>query len=195
MKTLLFNPFKRYNERQLLLFGLATASIGIVFATLTNTHFDGVMDTHFGKSVSFKTALLQSLINCISVLLIFYPMGKWINSKTRLIDIINLSLIIKIPSYFLMLLNINGWAYNKSETFLEVFADPFNIQLTSEIVSFIAISALFAIFAFVWLIILFYNGLKEAIHLKGLKHIILFVIAIIVAEIISKGLLTFLWKI
>src|SRR5690606_2013596 len=115
---------KRYSERQLLVFGGVTTIVGIVFASLTNTHFDGVLDTHFGKDVSLKTAVLQSLINSVSILLVFYPLGKWINSKTRLIDIFNVSLILKIPAFFMMPLNINNWAALQSEPFLESLSDP-----------------------------------------------------------------------
>jgi len=189
MKTLLFNPFERYSERQLLFFGLITAIAGIVCAWLTNTHFDGVLDTHFGKDVSLKTAVLQSLINSVSIVLVFYPVGKWINSKTRLIDIFNISLIVKIPAYFMMPLNINGWAYSKSEPLLAAISDPFALQFTPEIILFLTITSLLAILVFVWLVVLLYNGFKVATNLKGTKHIIMFIVAIIVSEIVSKVLL------
>tara|TARA_R110002072_G_scaffold72354_2_gene173023 strand:+ start:7086 stop:7664 length:579 start_codon:yes stop_codon:yes gene_type:complete len=192
MKTLLFNPFARYSEQQLLLFGLMTAIAGVVFASLTNTHFDGVLDTHFGQNVAFKTAAFQSIINIVSIVLVFYPVGKWINSKTRLIDIFNLSLIVKIPAYFMMPLNINNWAYLKTEPLLEAVSNPFNLQFTPEIILFLSISSLLAIGVFVWLIILFYNGFKVATNLKETKHIIMFILAIIVAEIVSKVLLMIL---
>jgi hypothetical protein len=189
MKTLLFNPFKRYSELQLLAFGLITAIVGVVCASLTNTHFDGVLDTHFGKDVSLKTAALQSIINSISIILVFYPVGKWINSKTRLIDIFNISLIVKIPAYFMMPLNINNWAYLKTEPLLEAVSDPFALQFTPEMILFLALSSILAILIFVWLIVLLYNGFKVATNLKGTKHIIMFIIAIIVSEIVSKVLL------
>jgi len=192
MKTLLFNPFKRYSERQLLLFGGITAVVGVVCASLTNTHFDGVLDTHFGKDVSLKTAAIQSIINIISIVLIFYPMGKLINSKTRVIDIINLSLIVKIPAYFMMPLNINNWAYLKTEPLLNSLSDPFNLQFTTELTLFLAISTILALLVFVWLIVLLFNGFKVATNLKATKHIIMFIIAIIVAEIVSKVLLSLL---
>ncbi|MCR9183074.1 MAG: hypothetical protein NXH73_09115 [Flavobacteriaceae bacterium] len=192
MKTFLFNPFKRYSEQQLLLFGGVTAIFGVVFASLTNTHFDGVLDTHFGHTVTFKTAAFQSIINIVSIVLVFYPAGKWINSKTRLIDIFNLSLIIKIPAYFMMPLNINNWAYLKTEPLLEAVSNPFNLQFTPEMILFLALSSILAIGVFVWLIILLYNGFKVATNLKETKHIILFILAIIVAEIVSKVLLMIL---
>jgi hypothetical protein len=186
MKTLLFNPFKRYSELQLLAFGLITALAGVVCASLTNTHFDGVLDTHFGKDVSLETAAFQSLINSVSIVLVFYPLGKWINSKTRLIDIFNISLIIKIPAYFLLPLNINGWAYSKVEPLI---SDPFALQFTPDMILFLAISSILGLLVLVWLIVLLYNGFKIATNLKGSKHIIMFIIAIIVSEIVSKLLL------
>tara|TARA_R110000850_G_scaffold16697_1_gene51698 strand:+ start:37537 stop:38115 length:579 start_codon:yes stop_codon:yes gene_type:complete len=192
MKTLLFNPFKKYSERQLLVFGLITTLAGVVFATLTNIHFDGVLDTHFGKQVALKTAALQSLINIVSIVVVFYPLGKWINPKTRLIDIFNISLIVKIPAYLMMPLNINNWAYSQTEPLLGAMANPFNLQLTQEMILFLIISSFLAILVFVWLIILLYNGFKVATNLKETKHIIMFILAIIVAEIVSKVLLIIL---
>jgi len=192
MKTLLFNPFKRYSERQLLVFGGVTTIVGIVFASLTNTHFDGVLDTHFGKDVSLKTAVLQSLINSVSILLVFYPLGKWINSKTRLIDIFNVSLILKIPAFFMMPLNINNWAALQSEPFLESLSDPLKLQFTNELILFLALTSILGLVILAWLIILLYNGFKVATNLKGTNHLIMFIIAIIVSEIVSKVLLIFL---
>lgn len=189
MKTLLFNPFKKYSEQQLLVFGGILAIAGIVFATMTNTHFDGLLDAHFGKQVSLKTAALQSIINIVSIVGVFYPLGKWINPKTRLIDIFNISLIVKIPAYFMMPLNINGWAYSKTEPLLQAMANPFNLQFTQEMILFLIISSILAILVFVWLIVLLYNGFKVATNLKETKHIGMFIIAIIVAEIVSKVLL------
>lgn len=192
MKTLLFNPFKKYSEHQLLIFGFIMAVAGVVFATMTNTHFDGVLDAHFGKQVSIKTAVLQSVINIVSIVVVFYPLGKWINSKTRLIDIFNLSLIVKVPAYFMMPLNINDWAYSKTEPLLKAMAHPFNLQFTPETIVFLIISSILALLVFVWLIVLLYNGFKVATNLKGTKHIIMFIIAIIVTEIVSKVLLMIL---
>lgn len=192
MKTLLFNPFKRYSEQQLLFFGGITAIIGVVFAWLTNTHFDGVLDTHFGKNVSLKTAVLQSLINSVSIVLVFYPLGKWINSKTRLIDIFNVSLIVKIPAFFMMPLNINNWAALQSEPFLESLSDPLKLQFTNELILFLALTSILGLVILAWLIILLYNGFKVATNLKGTNHLIMFIIAIIVSEIVSKVLLIFL---
>ncbi len=192
MKTLLFNPFKKYSERQLLLFGLITAIAGIVFASLTNTHFDGVLDIHFGKNVILKTTVLQSIINIVSIVSVFYSLGKWINSKTRLIDIFNLSLIVKIPGYLMMPMNINGWAYSKTEPLMEAISNPFNLQFTPEMILFLILSSILAILVFSWLVVLLYNGFKVATNLKETKHIIMFIIAIIVSEVVSKVLLMIL---
>lgn len=189
MKIVLFNPFARYSERQLLLFGLLTALLGVVTASLTNTHFDGVLDTHFGLDVSLKTAILQSVINTVSIVLVFYPLGKWINSKTRWIDIFNLSLIVKIPGYLMMPLNMNNWAYLKTEPLLAADSNPYDLQFTQELILFLLITAVLALLVFVWLIVLFYNGFKVATNLKGTKHIVMFILAIIFSEIISKVLL------
>ncbi len=189
MKTLLFNPFKKYSEQKLLLFGGIMAIAGVVFAVLTNTHFDGVLDVHFGENVTIKTAVLQSIINSVSLVLVFYPLGKWINSKTRLIDIFNISLLVKIPWYFMMPLNSNGWAYSKTEPLLEAASNPFNLQFTPEMILFLSLSSILAILVFVWLVVLLYNGFKVATNLKGTKHVIMFILAIIVAEIVSKVLL------
>lgn len=191
MKTLLFNPFVRYSERQLLVFGFITAIAGVVLASMTNTHFDGVLDTHFGLDVSLKTAILQSVINTVSIVLVFYPLGKWINSKTRWIDIFNLSLIVKIPGYLMMPLNMNNWAYLKTEPLLAAVSNPYDLHFTQELILFLLITAVLALLVFVWLIVLFYNGFKVATNLKGSKHIIMFILAIIVSEIISKVLLLF----
>ncbi len=189
MKTLLFNPFKKYSERPLLIFGLITSIAGVVIATLTNTHFDGVLDTHFAKKVSLTTAGLESLCNLFSIVLVFFILGKFINSKTRFIDILNLALIVKIPAYFLTPLNYNNWIHTKTFHLMDTLGNPLIPNLSpTDLLILIGVGAA-SLVVLTWFIIVLYNGFKIATNLKTTAHKVLFVVGIIAAEIISKILI------
>ncbi|WP_339610406.1 YIP1 family protein [uncultured Planktosalinus sp.] len=189
MKTTLFNPFKKYTEYQLVFIGLITAGLGILAASYTNTHFDGVLDTHFANDVSLITACIESLFNLLSIVVVFFILGKFINSKTRLIDIVNLALIVKIPAYFLLPLNINNWIHTKTFHLLEAFGNPTKINFSNtDIFILIGVGAA-SLVVLIWFFVLLYNGFKIAVNLKTTKHKILFVAGIILAEITSKTLI------
>lgn len=189
MKTILFNPFKKYNEHQLLIVGIMTAGLGIIGASLTNTHFDGVLDTHFAKEVSLTTAGLESLFNLLSIVLVFFILGKFINPKTRFIDIFNLALIVKIPAYFLAPLNYNNWIHTKTFHLMDSLGNPLISNLSpTDLFILIGVGAA-SLVVLTWFIVLLYNGFKIATNLKTTGHKVLFVTGIIAAEIISKILI------
>lgn len=189
MKTLLFNPFIRYSEKQLLVTGILTATVGVFLATVTNTHFDGVLDTHFGENVTLITAASESLINTLSIVVVFFVLGKIINRKTRFIDILNIALIVKIPAYFLALFNINNWMHTATGGFMKNMANPMEVEFSTNDIVLLFFFSLVGFAVLAWLVTLLYNGFKIATNLKGIKHIIMFILAIIVSEIISKVLL------
>ena len=79
MKTLLLKPFERYSEKQLLLIGFLAFAVGIVLAKLFNTHFDGVLDTHFSDNVSWAQSAFNNSVNVIVLTLMLFLAGKIIN--------------------------------------------------------------------------------------------------------------------
>src|SRR5699024_2038741 len=107
MKTILFNPFKRYQANNLLLAGIAATIAGFILAGLFNTHYDGIVDVHFGMNINFWYPLLENTVNIVILTLFLYFVGMYLNRKTRLIDIFTTCLVARTPLYILPLFNIN----------------------------------------------------------------------------------------
>jgi hypothetical protein len=190
MKSLFINPFEKIQENSLLSIGVFAMLIGSFVGFTYNARFDGLLDLHFVQKTHFSIVILDNLINSTSAILILFSLAKYINSKTRLIDIITTILIGRIPFYILPFFNTNGYISSTANKILEVIQNP---QITNTIsFSTYAIITLFlitAIIFMIWSILLFYNGFKVACHLKTYTHSLIFTGGIFLSEIVTKVLI------
>ena len=115
MKTLLFNPFKRYSEKELLLVGVTFTLFGSFLGAIFNGRFDGVLDLHFVNSATFIQVLLDNVINVFCLVVFLFLSAKYINRKTRLIDILTTSMVARIPYYLVVFANVNDTIREASE--------------------------------------------------------------------------------
>jgi hypothetical protein len=189
MKILLFKPFEKYSEKTLLLVGVFFTLLGSFFGYVFNTRFDGVIDVHIVPHTLFYQALLDNLINIFCLVLFLYVSTKYINNKTRLIDILNTALVARAPFYLLPFFNMNGVIEKASADVIQ-FAKPELIgQISSSNLLLLIVFGIIAILFLVWYISLLFNGFKVASNAKGKTPIILFVISLLLAEVLSKFLI------
>lgn len=106
--NILLNPFERYSEKSLLVFGITFTLFGSAVAYLMKARFDGVFDMHLVENISFIDPFLDNILNIFTLVLLFVLFGKSINHKTRWIDILSVAIVARIPFYLLPLLNIGG---------------------------------------------------------------------------------------
>lgn len=189
MKSLLFQPFEKYSEKTLLLLGIIFTLIGSFIAYAFNIRFDGVLDVHIVSDALWYQTLIDNLINIFCLIIFLYSSAKYINKKTRIIDIITTSIIARIPLYLLPLINIKNTVNQATEDIIQLI----NPELINEIpISSLLIVTGFGIIAIlfvVWFIALLFNGFKVASNAKGKFSVILFSISLILAEILSKFLI------
>jgi hypothetical protein len=189
MKTLLFKPFEKYSEKTLLLVGVIFTLIGSFVAYTINIRFDGVFDVHIVSNTFFYQALLDNLVNIFCLIIFLYISTKYINRKTRLIDILTTSMVARVPFYLLPFLNINGVISRASEDIIQ-FANPELIsQITFSNLLIITVFGIITILFLVWYVSLLFNGFKVASNAKGKVSIILFIISLLFAETLSKFLI------
>ncbi|MNK16392.1 hypothetical protein D3C87_345560 [compost metagenome] len=184
MKKLLFNPFEKYSELHLLLVGVIITIIGSLSAFYFNGRFDGAIDLHFGSGVTLWEPFIDNAINIVSLFIFLFILGRIINNKTRSIDILTTILIARLPFYLLTLINGNGIIKN-IETKIDPL-NPYNITFTPLEIAILLVFALVTLLFLVWFIALLYNGFKTATNIKTTQHKILFAVAILLAEILSK---------
>ena len=191
MKTLILNPFQRYSEKKILLFGIPITIIGSFFGWYFNARFDGVIDLHFVKSILPFQPFFDNLIALFCLNLVLIGLGKYFNPKTRSIDILATTTIARTPIYLLTIFNVNNSIFNISQRLL--------LATQSKKIEAIAIAdlvvvlffAMLSMAAIAWFFIILWNGFKTATNAKGIQSIVLFVIAIIIAEIINKVFIYF----
>ena len=189
MKTVLLKPFEVYSEKKLLIIGTIVTILGSLSASYFNVRYDGAIDLHFVNNTTLYQPFIDNIINIISLCIPLFIVGKIINNKTRIIDIITVILISRIPFYIISLFNINNIVFNASKKLISINPAEKIAQIKNIEWFIIIMSAILTITALIWFISLLFNGYKIATNAKGGKSIFLFVISIIIAEIISKIIL------
>lgn len=189
---ILFNPFEKYSEKTLLIFGISATLLGSLVGYLMNARFDGIIDMHLVQGARFQNILLDNLINTLVLFILFFAFGKIINPKTRAIDMLNVSMICRIPMYLVALGNIGGYLERATQNIMEG-VDLDNLQNMPEFelldLLVILIFSILSIGFLIWMIVLFWKGFKTATNTKRTRDIILFIILFIVAEVLSKYLI------
>lgn len=186
---LLFNPFGIYSEKQLLVSGILITAAGSLLGALLNVTFDGVLDVHQYET-DFLTSLKENGINVACIFIVLFVLGKLINRKTRAIDILNTSMVSRFPQYISavitalpLLKRIEDEIINHQDDLQHLNFKPLDLALL-----FVISMLLLTITAYY--IVLLVNGFKTAVNAKKWQHFVGFAAALIIAEIISKLLIS-----
>jgi glucan phosphoethanolaminetransferase (alkaline phosphatase superfamily) len=189
MKNLLLNPFEKYSEQKLLPTGILALLIGASVTYMLKCKFIGVLKVTFIDDASIEQSIFDSIIIAGCLTLLLFLAAKYIYTKTRLIDIIVTVLIGYIPFYLLTLFNIKDTIQITTENLMKHATPELANQLPMDDLIIIIIFGFISIFIIIWFIILLYNGFKTATNAKGNKPKIIFGIAILLADIISRILI------
>jgi len=192
MKTILFRPFERYSEKTLVIVGVAFTLIGSFLGAVFHGRFDGVLDMHFVPSTSFNQVLLDNAINIFCLVLFLFLSAKYINNKTRLIDILTVAMVARIPYYFMVFGNINNTMSKASEEIMQLVNPEMVEQVGTSSLLLVIGFGLISIVFLIRYIALLHNGFKVASNAKGNTPIALFILSILLAEVLSKVLIHYL---
>lgn len=192
MKTILFHPFERYSERILLSVGLAAAALAVVAGSYFDVRYDGVLDLHFAPDSTAKDLAIDLTVDLGSLFVFLFAAAKWINRKTRAIDILSTVLVAKIPMYLPVFLNAGGKMTVIGEDIMEQANAQQSFSLDALSMTVLIVFIILLLLFMVWSVALLYNGYKIAAHAKGGTAVILFIAALLLAEIASKILLHFI---
>lgn len=187
--TIFWNPFKCYETKKMLVLGLVFFFIGSWLASQFDFTFDGVLDLHSVAKVNLVRALQENAINVALLSVLVFVVGIIINSRTRVVDVLNAVLIFRIPFYVAILFSSIPFVRKAQEGILENLKDLSHFQLEAlQIITLLAFS-LVILLLLTYAIILLFNGFKTATNAKTWQHYILFAVALLVAEIVSKILI------
>ncbi|CAM3650256.1 YIP1 family protein [Flavobacterium gelidilacus] len=182
----LLNPFEKYSEKQLLIFGILFLLFGSFLGYQFNALFDSILHISFPDSISFINHLLQNIALTLILTFFLFALGKYFNSKTRFIDILNSSLIARIPFYLTTLANINDASSTISNKLLESLNDLKNITISTQDYFVLFLTSILSLVGIIGLSILLWNGFKTATNAKTTKQIVLFILVILIANFASS---------
>lgn len=188
----MLRPFEVIQEKQLLLIGLLLLVLASIFAFLTHTRFDGVLDMHLTNQIEWYQPFLDNSINTLCLTLFLYLLSLLQPTKARIIDLLNVALICRIPLYFNLLTNIGGINLETTEFIVDNLSNPLAIKELPLINLFVlGIGTLLALGALVVMGFLIYSGYKNATNVKKASHLALLVVVVLLAEVSSKLLVYF----
>lgn len=186
MNKNLSNPFEIHSEQTLISVGSLGLIIASTLAYFLSVRFDGFIDMHFAENVTLAQPFIDNIINVLCSVVVFFALGKYLNKKTRVVDILAISLVSRLPFYPLILVNINDLMATATKVVVEN-ANPENIaNIPPSSLAIILIFALVALGGLIWSIILLYRGFKIATNSKGNSAVGYFVVALILTEFLSK---------
>lgn len=175
----LLNPFTR-------IAGWKAFFIGLLFALLAGLGglkgiwFDGVLDAHPAPNIPFYWAYVMQAVNIISIAAVMWVVAIIISRNFRFVDILGTMTLARAP----MLLMVPLIALLS----LAAGSDPL-VKSTLTLVA-----GLLVLIVWLWYIVLMYNGMRVSCNVKGWKFAVLFAVGIVIAETVSKVLLSLLMK-
>jgi len=183
---LLINPFKRIAGWQAFGIGLAFVMLTGIIGFYSNINFDGVLDMHFGNKITLLSSFIVLAIDIVSIVAVMSLVGLFISKSFRFVDILGTMTLARAP---FLILAIMGF-FTVSPDLSQIATNPYIIfnSPTFLILMFLTIPVL------VWNITLLYNALKVSCDVKGTKLTLNFIIALFIAEIMSKILIYYITK-
>jgi hypothetical protein len=173
----LYNPFTRIAGLQSLLWGLLIMLVTAFFGGLNNVHFDGVIDIHAGMPAPMLLFFLEVFVSWL-LFSVFLLIAATIlsPSKVRAVDIFGTQAFAKYPYLIVSLIS-----------FIPYFRFEFHgmPDLTASLIFFGLLTIVFTI----WTVVLMYNAYSVSANLTGVKAIVSFIVALMIAEVLFKILM------
>ena len=186
--TLLFNPFVYIAGGKALGLGLAAILVASLLGSLSNTHFDGVLDTHMGAHAPLWFFLAEGLVDWLSLAVVLLAAGKLISRTAfRAVDVIGTQALARWPTLLVSLVTLPPGVQRFTNDLVQQFLKPgqgghFN---PADAVVF-GIAVVVMIPALCWMIYLMYKAYSVSCNVKGAKGIGTFIAGLILAEAVSK---------
>lgn len=180
LKEWLLNPFQRIAGAEALLTGLAIMLLSACIAWASNTHFDGVLDVHAGgHRLPGWMYFLEPVLAWTCALFVFFIVARiGAGSRFRLIDLAGTLALSRAPMLLTAPLGF----------FVPDNVDPLNPGPA------VLISILPIIIVTIWVVTLMFQAFRVSVNPKGSRRVLLFVVALILAEIVSKLVFLSLYK-
>jgi hypothetical protein len=194
--TLLFNPFVYIAGAPALGLGVASILLAGLIASVSHTHFDGVLDVHSGAGAPFGFFLAEGLIDWVCVALTLWLLGK-ISSRAafRPLDLWGTQALARWPYLLISVVTLPSGFQRFRKVILAAVTQPgTNLAIDPWDAIVFCVAALAMLPLICWIVALMYQSYSVSCHIKGGRAIGTFIAGLILAEILSKMALYELFK-
>jgi hypothetical protein len=195
--TWLFRPFERISEFKAFGIGAAALLLSGILNFFGHTHFDGVLDVHLQSQESpLSLFIYESMIDWLTLALLLFLSGLLFSkSAIRFIDVFATQAMARWP---LLITSIAAMLiphehvvnYLLSKAFGAV-AQTVSVVRGYEYILF-GLLILLVLANSIWMIVLMFRGFCIACNLKGNKGLAIFICTLLLAEGLSKYLISLL---
>ncbi len=186
MKKWLFNPFVYVAGSKALAMGLLAMVAAAGAGYFTSSHFDGVLHMSPGISTPLWIFLAEQIVCWLSVTaMLLAGAALFSPSRTRLVDMAGTQALARWPAIIIGLLGAGVHAPK----------DLTPAAIADSITPVTIICAVLSLTFVVWMVALFYNAFKVSANMKGGKGVAVFVISLLLADFLSRIILSQLYKI
>ena len=196
LRQWLFNPFKFVAGFKALLIGLAIIVVAAFVGSLSNTHFDGVLDVHTGQQAPLWFFLAEGFIDWISLAVPLFIFALFISrSSLRIIDVFGTQALARWPALLTALAMYPPANQRITEYFMAQLTQAAAETTIGpvDIIIFV-IAMIVTLLVIIWMIALMYRSYSVSCNVKGPKAIGTFIAALVIGEILSKVLIISLYK-
>lgn len=183
----LFSPLEHFSDRILLITGLAASVAGLGLSVGFDVAQDGILDLHIAR-LPFQTHLLFLTGNVILTALSLFLAGRVINSGTRLIDMVKVTMIARIPLYLAIPFIGNRAMVSLSERLVKQTTGTSFPQLEGPDMALLLLLSLVSVLFLAGFFVLLVNGFRVAANAKKWQHYLLLAAVILATEVLSKFL-------
>lgn len=192
----LFDPFRIVAGSKALILGIVILLIAAFVGSLSNTHFDGVLDFHTGLKAPAWLFLAESLIDWLCmVLFLFFSALIVSQSQWRFIDILGTQALSRWPTLLTALVMLPEANHRFVEYLMSMLGQSSveaTLNPTDAVIFFVA--TIIGILVIIWMVALMYKAYAVCCNVKGAKAVVTFTVSLILAEIVSKVLILALFS-
>ncbi len=180
-----FNPFEKYNEKQLFFVGILFYIIGCVISYTFNLTFNGAIDIHYLQiGQTLQNAFFENTIIVFIMTCVLFILGKTFNRKTRLIDILNVALIYRIPIYLASLIVILPFLQKATDKIMNDLSVN-KLKIDSPEMIWVSLAGILLLIFVIFSIYLVVKGFKVATNFKSWKQTTILAFVLIIIEYLS----------
>ncbi|KMQ60093.1 hypothetical protein ACM46_17775 [Chryseobacterium angstadtii] len=181
----IFNPFGRFDDRLLLTVGLISTALAIVMGYWTGSYFSSIYKINNLDRVTLQAVAVPTLISFASAIIILFILGKILNNKTRLIDIVNTVLISQLVLIILQATDKIPFIKNAQDRMIGLQGKPSEALPIGDLMIVVGMAS-FALIILIYSITIYYNGFKTATNIKKWQHIVLFTAVSLIMTLICQ---------